>query len=398
MPNHLLSHWLLDPSVLFLNHGSFGATPRVVLEEQRELRDGMEREPVLFLARELGGRLDAVRQELGAFLHADSEGLALVPNVTAAVNAVLRSIDLAPGDELLTTDHEYGACRNALEYVASRTGARVVVANVPFPIADESQVTEAILARAGARTRLALVDHVTSQTGLVFPVASIVRSLAERGIDTFVDGAHAPGMLDLDVDAIGAAWYGGNLHKWVCAPKGAAFLHARRDRREGIHPPSISHGYGWTSSERSPFRLEFDWTGTDDPTAILSAPAAIRFLGSLFPGGWPELRRRNRDLALAGRERIALALGVALPAPASMIGSLAALPVPDGDGSPPGSPLYLDPLQVELFERHRIEVPVIPWPHPPRRLIRISAAAYNSTEDYDRLAGVLAERFGRSHA
>lgn len=381
-------HWLLEDEIVFLNHGSFGATPRVVLAAQDRYRARLEREPVRFMVRELEPLLDGARRRLAAFLSADPEGLAFVSNATAGVNAVLRSLALARDDEILLTSQEYNACRNTAEYVAERAGARVVVADLPFPISSPSEVTRRVLERVTPRTRLALVDHVTSPTGLILPVREIVAALAARGIDTLVDGAHAPGMLPLDIGAVGAAYYTGNLHKWVCAPKGAAFLHVRADRRESVRPPAISHGANSARKDRSRFLLEFDWTGTFDPTAWLSAPDAIDFMGSLLPGGWPELRDRNRRLALRARDILAAALGVPPPAPDEMIGSLAALPLPDGSATTAAA-LYGDPLQDELLERFRIEVPVVPWPRPPRRLIRVSAQVYNEESDYRKLAEAL---------
>jgi isopenicillin-N epimerase len=244
------------------------------------------------------------------------------------------------------------------------------------------------------RTRLALLDHVTSQTGLVLPIARLVRELDAMGVDTLVDGAHAPGMIDLNIDAIGAAYYTGNCHKWLCAPKGAGFLHVRSDRRETIRPLVISHGANSTRTERSRFHLEFDWVGTDDPTAMLCVPEAIRFMGSLLPGGWDELRAHNRALVLKGRDIVCRALDIASPCPDEMIGSLASMPLAPGSADPPASALYADPLQAVLLERWGIEVPVIPWPAPPRRLIRISAQLYNSSEEYELLAEALRELFG----
>ena len=383
--------WSLDPAITFLNHGSFGACPRAVLEAQARFRERMESEPVRFFVRELEPLLDAARAALGAFVGADPDDLAFVPNATAGVNTVLRSLALEPGDELLTTDHEYNACRNALEAVAGRARARVVIAPVPLPVSSPDEVVEAVLARVGPRTRFALVDHITSQTGLVFPVARIVEELARRGVDVMIDGAHAPGMLPLDVGALGAAYYTGNCHKWICAPKGAAFLHVRRDRQADIRPLSISHGANAPRTCRSKFRLEFDWTGTLDPSAYLCVPEAIRCMGSLLPGGWPALMAHNRATALAARALLCEALGCAPPSPEAMIGALAVVPLPDGRGEAPSSPLYLDPLQDALLERWGVEVPVIPWPAPPRRLLRISAQIYNERADYERLAGALVE-------
>lgn len=381
-------HWTLDPEVVFLNHGSFGACPRAILAEADRHRAALEREPVAFFLQRYEPLLDAAREEVAAFVGADPLDLVFVRNATVGVNSVLRSLDLRPGDELLTTDHAYNACNNALRHVADRAGARVVRAAVPFPIAGPEAVLDAVLAAVTPRTRLAMLDHITSPTSLVLPIAELVAALAARGVDTLVDGAHAPGMLPLDLTALGAAYYTGNFHKWVCAPKGAAILHVRRDRQAGLHPAVISHGF---NSRRPRPRLweEFDWTGTDDPGPWLAIPAAIRWLGALLPGGWPELRARNHALVLHGRDRLARALGVPAPAPDAMLGSLASLPLPPGAPVPPSPALYADPLQVALFERHRIEVPVAPWPAPPQRLIRISAQIYNTPAEYDALAEAL---------
>src|SRR5438445_8076212 len=391
MPSDLARFWTLDSAVAFLNHGSFGACPSPVLEAQQRLRERLERQPVRFFVRDLEPLLDDARSALAAFLGADPEGLVFVPNATTAVNAVLRSLALAPGDQLLVTDHAYNACRNVLDFVAAAARAEVVVVPVPFPLASADAVVEAVLARATAAPRLALLDHVTSPTGLVLPIERLVRELAARGVDTLVDGAHAPGMLPLDLRALGAAYYAGNCHKWLCAPKGAGFLHVRRDRRDRVRPVVISHGANSPRTDRSRFLLEFDWTGSHDPTPYLCVPEGIRFLGGLLPGGWPALMARNRALALEARHILCDALTAPAPCPEEMIGALAAVPLPDGDGGPPVSPLYLSPLQDALLERFAIEVPIVPWPAPPKRLVRVSCQAYNERADYERLAGALVE-------
>jgi isopenicillin-N epimerase len=386
------SLWPLDPAIHFLNHGSFGSCPKPVLEFQRAMRDRLERQPITFLVRELEGLLDRARESLATFVGADAEDLVFVPNATAGVNTVLRSLRFEPGDELLVTDHGYNACNNALRFVADRASLNVAVAAIPFPVGSAEQIVEAVLAGVTSRTRLALLDHVTSPTGLVFPIQRLVREMASRGVETLVDGAHAPGMLPLNLREIGAAYYTGNCHKWICAPKSAGFLHVRRDLQEKIHPLVISHGANSRRTDRSRFLIEFGWTGTSDPTAALSVPEAIRLLGSLLPGGWPSVMQRNRNLVLAARRSLCQALNVAPPCPDELIGSLAAIPLPDGtNGRPPMSPLYLDPLQDRLLERHRMEVPIVPWPVPPKRLVRVSAQLYNSLPQYERLATALVE-------
>jgi isopenicillin-N epimerase len=381
MPNEFAALWSLDPAVAYLNHGSFGACPSSVLELQGSLRRELEREPVDFLARRLQGRLDGAREELAAFLGAEAADLAFVPNATTGVNAVLRSLEFQPGDELLTTSHVYPACHRALEFVAARWGAKVVVAELPFPLAHEDQVVEAVLAAVTPRTRLALLDHVTSLTALVLPLARLVRELEARGVDTLVDGAHGPGMVPLGLEQLGAAYYTGNAHKWLCAPKGAAFLHARRDRQGGLHPTVISHGY------RTGFQAEFDWTGTCDPSPWLCIPAALRVLGGLLPGGWAGLMAANHALALQGRDAVLRVLGTGAPAPDGMLGAMASVPLPVPD---PGSPA--DGLDMEALTTWFRERGVETWLYPkPVPVLRVCAQVYNRAEQYEGLAALLNE-------
>ncbi|MGH9323999.1 MAG: aminotransferase class V-fold PLP-dependent enzyme [Vicinamibacteria bacterium] len=387
--NPFVSYWSLDPAVVFLNHGSFGACPTRILDRQQELRAELEREPVEFLYRRFEPRIDEARGALGRFLGADPDDLAFVPNATTGVNTVLRSLVFSPGDEIVVTDHEYNARRNALHFVAERSGARVVVAAVRFPLSSADEVVEGVLSAATGRTKLLLIDHVTSATGLVFPLKRIVDAFAERGVDTLVDGAHAPGMLSLDLDEIGVAYYTGNCHKWICTPKGSAFLHVRRDRQSLIRPLAISHGANSPRTDRSRFRLEFDFSGTDDPTPFLCIPDAIAFFEKILPGGWAEARDRNRALALRGRAILQEALSIPSPAPEDMVASLAAVPLPDRKDGLDLPPMGLDPVSKELFERHRIEALASVWPHSPKRVLRISAQLYNTEDQIRTLARAL---------
>lgn len=375
----------------YLNHGSFGACPDVVLARQAQFRDRIEHEAVRFFVCDLEPLLDEAIGALGGMLDADPQDIVPVPNATVGVNSVLRSLSFEPGDELLTTNHEYNACRNVLDFVAKTHGARVVVADVPFPVRDEAQVVDAVLACATSRTRLAMISHVTSPTAIVFPIKRIVHALAARGIDTLVDAAHAPGMVDVSIREIAPAYYTGNCHKWLCAPKGAGLLYVRRDLQARIRPAVISHGANSKRTDRSRFRIEFFWTGTGDPTPILCVPSAIETMGSLLPGGWAALREANRALVRFGRDRLCAALNVAPPVPDGMLGSMASIPLPDAPpgAPPPTSSLYADPLQNRLIERHHVQVPIVPWPQPLRRLVRLSAQVYNTPAQYDRLAGAL---------
>jgi isopenicillin-N epimerase len=395
MPSEFAQHWTLDPAIAFLNHGSYGAAPRPVLAAQQAWRDRMEAEPVLFFSHDLEPALDAARVALAAFVGADPDDLAFVPNATAATNTVLRSLRFEPGDELLTTDHAYNAVKNAMEFVAERDGASVVIAAVPFPGTFPESVLAAVLAAVTPRTRLAVLDHITSATGLILPIAELVAALTDRGVETLVDGAHAPGQVALDVAAIGATYYAANLHKWVCAPKGSGFLWVKSDRKAVIRPLAISHGANSPRRDRSRFRVEFDWTGTSDPSAYLAVPDAIRFGEGLMAGGWTALRARNHVLAIAGRDLLCAALGVDLPAPDTMIGTMASVPLPieRSPGGVQGVDLYDDPVHDHLA-RLGMQVMVTPWPQRPddgpwRRLVRISAAAYNDLDQFQRLADAL---------
>jgi isopenicillin-N epimerase len=394
-PSPLAAHWTLDPEVTFLNHGAFGACPREVLALQSELRARMERDPIDFFVRAIEPLLDEARTGLAAFLHADPEDLAFVDNATVGVNTVLRSLTFGPGDELLTTDHAYNACANALQAVAERSGARVVVARVPFPLSSPEEISDAVLGMASERTRLALVDHVTSATGVIFPVGLLVRTLQHLGIDVLVDGAHAPGMVPVDLQELGAAYYTGNCHKWLCAPKGAGFLHVRKDRLAGIRPLVVSHGANSPRTDRSRFRLEFDWMGTRDPSPLVCVPRAIELVGSLVAGRWPEVRARNAALARRARALLCEALQVSPPCPESMLGSLAAVELPPEAGPRPAALPDRDPLHLLLFERYGIEVPVYAWPGAERRWIRVSPHLHNSEAQYEFLAGALRETLKR---
>ena len=359
----------------------------------------MEAEPVRFLSGDLPDLLAAARRDIGIFLGADPEGLAFVPNATTGINTVLRSLTFAAGDELLTDDHEYNATINAMRAVAERDGARVVIARIPFPVSNPAQALDAILETVTERTRLVMVSHVTSPTALILPVAELVTELDRRGIDTLIDGAHAPGMVPVNVDELGAAYWTGNGHKWLCGPKGSAVLWVRADRREGIHPLVVSHGANDPLIDRTRFRAEFDWTGTGDPTPALTLPAAIRWMAQAPDGGWPAVMAANHELAVVGRDRIADALGVAPAAPDVMLGSMAALPIPGirDDAA-------AEALGRELEMADAIQVPIGGWPVPAARtgaqpdqvLIRISAQRYNEPADYERLAEALKRRLGRA--
>ncbi len=337
--------------------------------------------------------LDRSRIEVGEFVGAKPESLVFGVNTTTLVNAVLQSLELSEGDEILILDHAYGACLNTLSYVCERSGAKMVVVDVPFPLEEPAEVTAAVLDAVSGRTVLALIDHITSPTALVMPIHDIVIGLQDLGVETLVDGAHAPGMVELDIESIGAAYYVANLHKWVCSPKGAAFMTVREDKREALRPSVLSHGATGSYEKRPKLHLEFDWQGTADPTPILSVGSAIEVVGGLVPGGWDEIREHNRLLARKARDIVGAALGGESPAPDKMFGSMTLLPLPGGLTHRPVWPAR-QPLQDALAEKHRIAVPVVSWPKLNSRLIRISAHLYNSEAQYEYLAQALATELG----
>lgn len=391
-------HWLLDASVTFLNHGSFGACPRVVLEAQRALRDRLEAQPISFFIRELEGLAERVRVELGVVLGARPEDLGFVPNTTFGCNAVLSSFPFEPGDEVLITNHGYNAVNNAATRWASARGATVKVAKIPMPVRSPDDVVAAITEAINERTRLLIIDWVTSPTALVLPIAEVCTVAGALGVRTLVDAAHAPGMVRMDLATLGADYVTGNLHKWLCAPKAAAFLWVRRGLQAEVRPAVISHGANSTRADRSRFQLEFDWTGTGDPTPLLVVPEAIAFLRGLSGGDLDAHMAENRALALAGRKLLADRLGAELPAPDEMIGSMASVPLPDRPASdvsaPPTFVAPVDPLHDRLIDRHRVEVPIMNWPAADKRLVRISAQRYNTLADYERLADALLTELG----
>ena len=385
-------HWPLDPATVFLNHGSFGATPVEVLNKQATLRDQMESEPVRFMIRELEPLWWEAKSILGKFVGADPNHIVFVRNATMGVNTIIHSLQFNEGDEILTTNHIYGACLHTLNEYAKIKKFKVVIAEVPFPIADEEAVIAALRSKKTSKTKLVLIDHITSATGLIFPVEKIVRQFEAEGIEVLLDGAHAPGFLDLNLDGLAASYYVGNCHKWICSPKGSALLYVRPDKQNKIMPLQFSHVYDKKVDEKSKWSASFFWPGTDDFTAYLSIPFAIDFMGNLM-GSWSALQTYNRELCLSARQLIAAKLETALPAPAAMIGNLSNILI-----SPVNQPYegpyfnYIHPIQEKLFQEYKIEVPIFALPFSTRaNWLRIAVQAYNSLEQYEYLADALYE-------
>ena len=378
-------HFLLDPDLVFLNHGSFGACPQEVLQAQQHWQREMERNPVAFLGRHSGALLAQARQALGDYIGAPADELAFIPNATTGVNIVARSLDLQPGDEILTTDHEYGACDATWRFVCERTGAIYRRVEIPLPLRRD-EFAARILAQVTPRTRLIFLSHITSTTALIFPVEAVCRQARERGIPTLIDGAHAPGQIDLNLVELGADYYTGNGHKWMCGPKGAAFLHAQPQHHARLHAPVVSWGYvaedlaeglqgghtgfdAYTGTGTLQRRLQ--WQGTRDLSAWLALPAAIAFQRRL---GWPAVRRRCHSLAIEAMHRLRSRWGLEAIGADDDFAQMVPIPVPHADA---------EGLRRQLFEDSRIEVPVTT--HAGRRFVRVSVQGYTTPQDLQAL-------------
>lgn len=361
--------FLLDPDVAFLNHGSFGACPRPVFERYQAYQRELEREPVDYIARRLPDLIAGARTELARYLRADPADLAFVTNATTGVNLAARSLDLRPGDEILTTDLEYGACDMAWEWIARRTGATYVRAHIPLPLSGPEPLVETLFAAATERTRVVYLSHVTSSTGVVLPAEEIVARARSLGLVTIVDGAHAPAHVPLDLAALGADYYSGNAHKWLCSPKGAGFLHVRRDLQDDVDAAIVSWGYTAGTS----FQERIEMQGTRDPAAWLAVADAIAYQES---HDWDAIRDRCRALTREARTELCALLDSEPLAPEEMLAQMASVRLPH---PAPG-------LSDRLFADHRIEIPV---GGPNDDLLRISIAAYTTREEIDRLLAAL---------
>ena len=371
---NLRERWMLEPGVAFLNHGSFGAIPRATFAHQQRWAARVEAEPVEILIRQYHGLMERTKTAIGRWLGMRNEDFGLVANATEGVAAVLSSMTFSPGDELVATNHVYNAVRQAMRYTANRWGATYREIELPTPI-EEFAFIEATIGRGLTdRTRLLVVDHATSPTGMVFPLGFLADWCAGHRIDLLVDGAHAPGMLELDVPKIGAAYYAGNLHKWACCPRSVGFLWTRPDLQSRTHPAVMSHHF------EKGFAAEFEWLGTRDPSAWLAVPSALRYVARL---GWERVRGHNWHMATWASHMLSGRWGVErLIVQESMHGSMATIPLPGKLASLTEE--QARSLQSHLYRKYRIEAPVVLWQD--RWHVRISCQVYNTPDDYERLA------------
>ena len=364
--------WPLDPTVAHLNHGSFGAVSSPVLAEQDRWRTLMESNPTGFFWRVLPDAMETARIAAARFVGADPEGFVFSTNATTAINSVLRSLELSDRDEVLVTDHGYGAIHLAAEMACRRAGATLVVTPVPLPVEGMDELVEAVMAGVTDRTKIAIVDHIASPTAVVFPVAALVAELRAHDVLSLVDGAHAPGMVDLDLSTLDPDFWTGNFHKWCCSPRGSAGLYVRPEHRERIAPLVSS----WYVKEG--FVESFGWLGTTDYTPYLSVPPAIGFMEEL---GWERLRRHNRRLAAYGAEVVREALGTASLTTAEVYEAMSLVALPDGTAA---TVEETKALSRRVAETLGAELAVLPWRD--RAYLRLSAQAYNAPVEYEELA------------
>lgn len=372
MTNHLRDQYLLNPEVIFLNHGSFGATPQPVFEAYQSWQRRLEWQPVQFLATELPGHLAEARQKLGDYIHAPAADLVFVDNATLGVNIVARSLDLRPGDEVLATDHEYGACHHTWQFLSQKKGFTYRQQPLPLPVQNAEEIIEQFWQGVTPQTKLIFLSHITSATALHLPIEAICARARAAGILTLVDGAHAPGQITLDMAHIGADFYTGNCHKWLSAPKGSAFLYARPEVQHLLEPLVVSWGWGPTRQFQfgSDFLDYLQWAGTADPSAYLAVPAAIEFQ---HQNHWPEVQKACHELVLQFYEGMQTITGLApvYPAGAGFFHQMVIAPLPPVAD--------LAGFKQTLYQKYRVEIPCMAWQK--WQFIRISIQAYNRPED-----------------
>jgi isopenicillin-N epimerase len=375
----LKEYFLLDPDIVFLNHGSFGAAPKPVFDVYQSWQLRLERQPVLFLGRELVGLLHESRIVLGEYLNVHADDLVYIPNATHGVNIIAHSLQLQPGDEILTTDHEYGACDYTWDFICGKRAAKYIHQSIRLPICSEEEIADQFWQGVTSRTKIIYLSHITSPTALRLPVETICRRARQAGIVTIIDAAHSPGQIPVDLEALGADVVFGNCHKWLMGVKGAAFLYVRRELQHLVEPLIVSWGYSPTpeTTTGSRFIDLLQWTGTRDPTAALAVPTALQFMQQ---HDWEAVRYQCQQLLHQAIERICDVTGLAplYPLDSNFYSQMGIAQLPSSN---------LDVLKSRLYDEFKIEVPLVPWQD--RQFIRISIQGYNTQEDVDALVKAL---------
>ncbi len=382
-------HWCLKESIAFLNHGSFGACPRAVMNERAELLETIEGDPMEFLLERHQPLLRQALSRIEDFTGAEPGSIVMVENATTGINTILSNLRLSRGDSIMVSDQEYFSSNNALRETARVLGLNVVTVELPYPVPSEDSILDAFAGALVPGVKFALVDHIVSSTGMVLPLGRIIELLHGSGVETIVDGAHGPGQVPLDLRELGCLAYTGNCHKWLCSPRSAALLYVRPDFQQGFRPLVLSHLPEEFETDLSDFQVFFAWNGTPDPTPALMVPRAIRHMEGMVKGGWSSIMSMNREKALFGRNILCKALGADPPCPETMVGSMAAVTLPGTVRTPARPVNWTDPVQNRLKEEFGIIVPVTEIRGGEIRIIRISAQLYNSPEQYSWLGDSL---------
>jgi isopenicillin-N epimerase len=389
----LADFWMLDKNIIFLNHGSFGACPIPVLDEQLRFRKKLETEPLRFFVREYEEYYSKAQSALAEFTGCNAEDLVFVQNATIGVNTVLKSLDLKPGDEILFTNQIYPACRNTVLFLNETKGISFKEVEIKLPVSNKEEIINQIVEGVNEKTKIALIDHISSLPGMIFPVKEITEELNKRGVEVLIDGAHAPGMIPLNISEIKPDYYTGNCHKWLCTPKGSAFLYVNKNKQNNIHPLVTSRISLENGRYKSDFQLEFSWQGTLDTSAVLTIPFAIEFINSMNEKGFQGLMKRNSELVFKAAEMICREFEIPMPYPEEMTGSIYGIPFFKDAQIKSERINRRSYLQEKLFFEYNIEVMVSYWENPPDRLLRISAQAYNTFEQYEYLLSSLKKIF-----
>lgn len=384
----LIKHWGIPENVVYLNHGSFGATPISVLERQLSIQRGCEAQAIDFFVEKLQGLIDESKNALAPFIGTSSNNFVFVHNTTEGVNTILNSFPANEGDEWLITNHNYGACVNALKHYAKLKKCGVVSAAIPYPVNNEQEIIDAIEKSVTPNTKLALIDYITSASAIIFPIREIINLLHAKGIKVIIDAAHAPGMVAFNIDELKPDFFVANCHKWICSPKGSAFMYVAPEHKQNIFPLVISHYNDSAEGTGAHWANQFMFSGTQDYSPFICVKDALEQMPVIAANNWDFIREQNHHLVYKAATKIADELGVALPAPESMIGSICNIPMPDGE-KPEKSFNTNTVLKKKLLEKYKIEVPVFIFPQAPNQWLRISAQLYNSMEQYDYLLDCL---------
>jgi isopenicillin-N epimerase len=392
LPNYspLIQHWKLNKNIVYLNHGSFGATPTKVLEKQLQLQMENEAEAIEFYIDKLPNLINTSKAALANYVGTDSNNIVFIQNTTTGVNTILNSLTANEGDEWLTTNHAYGACVHAFKHFATKHKCNVVTAIIDYPIISEDAILEAIEKSITPKTTIALMDYVTSASAIILPIKKIIDLLHSKGIKVIVDAAHAPGMVDFNIEVLQPDFFIANCHKWICSPKGSAFIYVAPQHQPSVNPLVISHYNDTNEGEATHWSNQFMWDGTHDYSAYICVKDALEYMPALIDGGWDAIKKHNHELVWAAANKIATALQVTLPVPKAMVGAICNIPMPDGVAAAKKFHSNVA-LKDTLFHKYKIEVPIFMFPTAPTQWLRISAQLYNSMEQYDYLLACLKE-------